>query len=143
MTVSVFQAEQGFINKWFFEQPEINLDQKDRDTFERCFLTSTELWVGLKDSSLVCIWGLAPPTLLSDQAYLWLYTTPSLTGNEFVFVRHSQRAVEKMLERYPTIVGHTTGDSAQTMRWLRWLGARFGDFNGRLIPFTIRKRAGG
>lgn len=142
MTVSVFQAEQEFISKWFFEQPEIELSEKDRDTFYRCFLTSTELWVGLKDNSLVCIWGLAPPTLLSNEAYLWLYTTSSLAGNEFLFVRHSQRAIERMLEKYPTIVGHTTGDNRQTMRWLRWLGASFGDNNGKLIPFIIRKRRG-
>lgn len=140
MTVSLIRADREIVQHWVFTQPELSLTQPEKEQFGRYFLTSTELWVGMKDSELVCVWGLAPASLLSNQAYLWLYTLPALKGNEFLFVRHSQRAVEQMLERYSMIVGHTTAETEQVVRWLRWLGAKFGEPEGKFIPFTITRR---
>lgn len=140
MTVRIVQVKPWQIAEWLFAQPEIEIGPEDQATFRRCFLTSTELWIGFKDQDLVCVWGLVPPTLLADYAYLWLYTTPHLAGNEFYFVRHSQRAVENMLERYPIIVGHAAVHTEQSLRWLKWLGAVFKEREGKLIPFNIRKK---
>lgn len=108
--------------------------------FFQCFRATTQYWMGIKDGEVVCIWGIVPPTLSSDNAYLWLYTTPALEGNEFVFVRHSQRAVEEILRTYPRIVGHATVGADRSIRWLRWLGAKFDEPVDSLIPFTIRTK---
>lgn len=145
MTVSIVRSDQTWITRWLYEQSNLELKRHEQEIFNRCFLTSTELWVGFNNDQLVCIWGLVPPTLLADYAYLWLYTTPMLEGNEFFFVRHSQRVMEDMLTRYPIIVGHTKGDVPGQLRWLSWLGARFGerDESNGLIPFQIRKRKRG
>jgi len=138
MTVRIEAVQQAELISALSYQP---LSDSDRAQFHKCFLNSTELWVGYKDNQLVCCWGLIPPYLLADQAYLWLYTTPALSGNEFPFVRHSQKAVAKMLEKYPTIVGHAAVDTPRSRAWLRWLGASFED--GPLVPFIIRKKANG
>lgn len=107
------------------------------------YFNQTQLyWIGLHDNEVVCLWGLINPCLASDQAYLWLYTTPGLAGNEFVFVRHSQRAVQEMLKHYPVIVGHATRGAKRSIRWLRWLGAVFAESENGLIPFTIRAKHG-
>lgn len=117
------------------------MPESDRQVFDRCLMLSSMLWVGKVDSILVCAWGLIAPTILSERAYLWLYTTEALVGHEFLFVRHSQRMVEEMLKQFPIIVGHTKANSPG-IRWLRWLGATFdGPVNG-LIPFAIRKKNG-
>lgn len=109
--------------------------------YAQCIVPATETWIGLHNNRFVCAWGLIPPTLCSDQAYLWLHTTPELVGNEFLFVRHSQIAVRKMLEEYPVIKGDAVGDE-RSIRWLRWLGAEFGESTERGIPFRIRKQNG-
>jgi hypothetical protein len=101
---------------------------------------SSSVWVGSMDGKVLGFWGLVPPSLLSDRAYLWLYTTPNLHEHVFTFVRHSQRIVEAMLREYPLIVGECLVGSDKSIRWLEWLGAEFGSPNGKLIPFQIKAK---
>lgn len=111
----------------------------DQETMHRAIMNSTRVWAGAVDDQLVAMWGLIPPTLLSDTAYLWLFTTDHLRDHVFIFIRHSQRAVKAMLAEYPTIVGHTKINNTRAIQWLRWLGAEFGDpINNDVRPFTIR-----
>lgn len=117
-----------------------NWTPEQRSFFKRCIFTAGKLWAGFVDGELVCFWGLVPPTLLSDQAYLWLYTTPALEGKEFYFIRQSQLAVEAMLQSYSLIVGHAVIDNSKAIRWLKWLGAKFGHPEGAVIPFTIARK---
>ena len=58
----------------------------------------------------------------------------------FTFVRQSQRIVAEILEDFPNIVGHCSLASPKSMRWLRWLGAEFGDPQGPVIPFIIKAK---
>src|SRR2546422_670823 len=55
----------------------------------------SDLWIGLIDEVPVCAWGLVPPSLISDRAYLWLYVTDAVEANKFIFIRWSQRSEER------------------------------------------------
>lgn len=113
----------------------------EQETMHRAIMNSSKLWLGMDDDKIIAMWGLIPPTLMSDVAYLWLFTTKHLEGHTFMFIRHSQRAVQEMLEEYPTIVGHCAIGSDRSIQWLRWLGAEFGDpINNMALPFTIRNK---
>ena len=111
-------------------------------TLWECMNQSRFCWIGRTDGEIVCVWGLIPPTLMSHRAYLWLLTTNALAGHEFIFIRHSQRAIEQMHKLYPIITGHVEAKAAQSMRWLRWLGATFDKGRGPLIPFQIVAKNG-
>lgn len=106
-------------------------------TLDACLGFATHLWVGRINDKVVCAWGLVPPTLLADEAYLWLYSTPAVADHKFLFVRYSQRVIEEMLKLYPTIVGVTAIGAGDSIRWLKWLGAKFGEPVGKYIPFRI------
>ena len=140
MTVAVEKIGRGEVMDLISQVEDGSLTENDKETFRRCVEQTTQVWIGLADGKLVCIWGLIPPTLLSDTAYLWLYTTEAIKGHEFLFVRHSQIAVKAMLKLYPTITGITKIGNEQTLRWLKWLGAEFGEPNGLILPFTIRNK---
>jgi len=103
---------------------------------------SEEVRYGMVDGKIACVWGLIPPTLLSNKAYLWLLTTDIVAEHKFLFVRHSQRYVEEALKQYPIIVGDCLIGNASAMRWLRWLGAEFGEPDGGRIPFMIKAKRG-
>lgn len=109
-----------------------------RAILNRSIYNSSNIWLGEEDGRVLCFWGLIPPTILSDIAYLWLYTAPELVEHKFLLVRHSQKAVKEMLKLYPTIVGHGQNGNDRSLAWLRWMGAEFGKPQGRLIPFEIR-----
>ena len=116
------------------------LPETEREIMYRSMCNSSRVWLGYHDNEIVCLWGLVPPTLLSDRAYLWLYTTDALDAHIFLLVRHSQRMVAQMLTEFPTIVGHCEVSATKSIRWLRWLGAEFGALEGRLVPFIIRAK---
>lgn len=118
-----------------------NRDSVDElNEIDRCLAITTQLYAGLLQEELICAWGLIPPTLMSDQAYLWLYTTPKVAEHTFLFVRKSQIAVQAMLEDFPRITGHTAVENRQAIRWLKWLGASFGEAEGGYMPFVIRAK---
>lgn len=102
--------------------------------------TSLHVQYGYIDEELACVWGLKPPTLLSDRAYLWLYVTDVVKEHTFIFIRQSQIAVEKMLEDYTELYGRAEASNSKAFPWLRWLGAKFGEPNGTTIPFVIRRK---
>lgn len=118
------------------------LSEYEERAFDACLTATTMTWSGCIDDKLICVWGLVPPTLLSDSAYLWLYHTENVKNHEFLFIRYSQRAVEEMLTLYPTIRGHVLADASKSIRWLKWLGAKLGEPDAKLIPFTIRSARG-
>ena len=101
---------------------------------------STHCWSGSVDGELACMWGLVPPTLLSDQAYLWLVVTDLVEAHRFTFVRHSQRVIDELLDLYPIIVGHCERGNEEAMRWIRWLGGTFGPWQKGFRPFQIRRK---
>lgn len=111
-----------------------------QDQINRHLTSTTHIEAGFIDGELVAVWGIIPPTMLSDQAYIWVYTTEHMTGHEFVLVRHSQRVVEKFLEQFSTIVGVTDRYARRSRRWLEWLGAVYGEAEGELVPFVIRRK---
>lgn len=110
-------------------------------TLDACLGFATHLWIGSVEEKLICAWGLVPPTLLADEAYLWLFSTPSVSEHKFVFVRYSQRVIEEMLKIYPKIVGVTAINAKDSIRWLKWLGAKFGEPQDAYLPFTIVARS--
>lgn len=110
--------------------------------FRKAIRNASNLWLGFIDGKLVCTWGLVPPSLLSNNAYLWLYTTGAIERHEFTFVRQSQIAVKEMLQRYPVIVGHALVGNDRGIRWLKWLGAEFQEGKGEAVVFVIRRKDG-
>lgn len=117
------------------------LSEINQETMRRHMHNSARVWVGYEDDKVLCFLGLIAPSLLSDRAYLWLYTTEHLHSHIFVFIRYSQRLVAEMLEHYPVIVGHTEVSNIKAIRWLRWLGATFGEPQAEgVYPFEIKAK---
>ena len=105
---------------------------------KECLWRSETVRYGLVDGRVACVWGLIPPTLLSDSAYLWLLTTDIVVEHKFLFVRNAQIYVEDMLKRYPILYGGV-GDP-RAVRWLKWLGAEIGHPIRGQVPFVIRRK---
>lgn len=119
----------------------------DRPDAQRTLTTAVQRSVsvqyGFVDDRLVCLWGLIPPTILSNSAYIWLLTTNIAAEHKFLLVRHSQRWIERALSVYPTLVGDIVLPNPPAYKWLQWLGAEFGNPEGKLLRFVIRRKPNG
>src|SRR5579872_77904 len=108
------------------------------ETLKECLHRSIEVRYGLIDGKIACVWGLIPPTILSEQAYLWLITTDIIAEHKFLFVRNAQRYVEEALKQYPELIGEVGPASA--VRWLKTRGADATPSVRLQSGFTIMKR---
>lgn len=111
-------------------------------TLRHCLTISEEVFFGEIDGAPACVWGLIPPTILSESAYLWLLCTDVVSDHTFVFVRKSQIVMEELRKRYPLIVGNCVASDTKAIRWLKWLGAEFQYHGGPTLAFTIRSNHG-
>jgi len=119
---------------------EAKWDERYGKALDFCLLMSTTIWGGFVEGKPICVYGIIPPTLMSYQAYMWLHVTDHLEKHEFVLVRHSQRVIEDVLKEYPVIVGHSVLGATKSIRWLKWLGAKFSHPQGDALPFRIERQ---
>jgi hypothetical protein len=82
------------------------------------------------NGNLLVVLGFIPPTILSDDAYLWMYSSPVVRQYPMVVGRWGYRVIEAAFHRYPRIVGHCNRNSAH---WLRRLGAEVTTGPGGLV----------
>jgi hypothetical protein len=124
-----------------FLREHLTLSPVAQVVMDRCIRSSLNVWVGLYEDEVHCVWGVIPPTILSDRAYLWLYTDEEkVSEHQFVFIRRSQIAVKRLLEEYKVLYGTTDATSKKTIRWLKWLGAEFIPSGDRALEFVIRRK---
>lgn len=112
----------------------------EKETFDHCAALSQTVYQGRINNEIACAWGLVPPTVMSNRAYIWLYTMPVADRHTFILVRYSQLMIQAILKDYEAVTGHCRVDDERAIRWMRWLGAEFGPFQGKIVPFTIRRK---
>jgi hypothetical protein len=106
-------------------------------TLKECMKLSSYAWIGKIDGEVACIYGVVAPTMLSEQAYLWLLTTDLVEDHKFLFVRHSQIVMTELLKLYPKIIGHVDLSARNSVKWLRLLGAKISKPRNGVVTFEI------
>src|SRR5215475_5872175 len=116
------------------------LSVADKKTMNDCAKSSAEMWIGMVDGVAACVWGVTLPSLLSDRAYLWLWTNDEIVkGHPFVFIRRAQIIIKQLLEEYEAVVGVCELEKNDGVRWLKLLGAKFMEPENGLLPFIIKR----
>lgn len=103
---------------------------------------SDKTYVGLVDGEIVCIWGVMRQSLVANRGYLWLLVTEKAEAHKFLIIRYSQRIIDQLLNRYSMLIGECTIGDYRARKWMRLLGATFGQSDGKLIPFQIERKHG-
>ena len=137
MIASVFTADRAEVKRLISSSPNDKMNDVEMKAMDACLLLSHEIWIGKVKGEIACVWGLCPPTLMSNQAYLWLYTNHLVEEHKFLFVRRSQRWMEEVLKDYKKIVGFCSPDNARAIRWIEWMGGKF-SYNETQAVFEIK-----
>lgn len=140
MNVGVERINPEF-RQLIFSKVSAKLSSEDANKFAICLGRTQIVFGGFYHDELKCIWGLITPTLLANEAYLWLHMLVEDLGEcKFVFVRHSQRVIEELLTDYSLITGHCEIGNDRAIEWMRFLGAKFMEPEDGLVQFIIRRR---
>lgn len=112
-----------------------------RKELEESIKFSAECWAAFtKDNEPIVIFG---RTMLPerDGALIWCVGTDRLQDYWFPFLRQSRHILQVWANEYGTLFNAVAEFNTQHLRWLSWLGARFGEerkMNGEIfLPFTI------
>lgn len=100
------------------------------------------MWVGRIDGEVACVFGVVPPTICSDTAYLWLWVTEAVKEHQFIFVRRSQVMLKELLKEYRALTGACKVGDDTAVRWIKWLGGRFAQPERGFVPFVIEAQHG-
>ena len=77
---------------------------------------------GLADGRIICMFGVAQFSLLSDLGVPWLLTASELPDHAGAFLRRSRAYVAEARLRYSLLLNYVDARNIMCVRWLRWLG---------------------
>lgn len=84
-------------------------------------------YTGLVDDVPVCMFGVAPRSVLTGEGIPWMLGTNGLEPAQVPFLRLCRPVVTAMQAAYPRLANVIDARNTVAMRWLRWLGFRFDD----------------
>ena len=96
-----------------------------KESLERSFSMSAEPFTGLVDGEVVCIFGVALQTPLSDAGSPWLLASDLVEDHAHTFLRVNRVYVREIKKRYPLLENYVDCRNAASIRWLKWLGFEF------------------
>lgn len=79
------------------------------------------------DGELICIFGLAPFSLLSDEASPWLLCAEGIERHARTVVTYANLYKPRMLAEFSFLANVVHASNRSAIRFLRWCGFSFGD----------------
>lgn len=83
---------------------------------------STEVWAGMVDTEVACIFGVGPLSLLGGEGCPWLLGADLVERHAFAFARRNRAMVARWLQTYRVLRNVVDARNARAIRWLGWLG---------------------
>lgn len=107
---------------------------------------ASHAWSWVHQGEVLAMGGVAPGQggMLGREGVVWLLGSTEIGRHPALFLRMSLVAIGRALAAYPVLHNVTDARHHASHRWLRWLGARFGDpvpfgpLGLPFIPFHIR-----
>jgi hypothetical protein len=109
----------------------------------RGLILSSEAWSGTVDGRPICLFGVAPRSLLSDVAAPWLLGTDEVALHAPAFLRRNRAVLARWRRQYRRLENLVWSENATAIRWLDWLGFELADpveINGvEWRPFAMER----
>ncbi len=99
-------------------------------------------YTGWIDSSIACIWGCIPGSMLDHNAFVWMVTTKVCDEHPFIIARYSRIMLDNLPEHFTRIGGLVDRKFKRSIRWLKWLGFDiYGPYaqDERYMAFRMRR----
>lgn len=111
-----------------------------QDALARSFENSTFRLTVERRGVPLAMFGLVPDALGGSSARVWFLGAKDLSKIKKSFMRLSRMVIGNFLSRYPALWNRFDVRYTKTGRWLKWLGAEFGQIEimgDEKVPFQI------
>lgn len=78
---------------------------------------------------IVCMFGANPTSMFGKRATIWLLGTDDMRSCGYLIARHGRVFVDRLLELWPYLDNYVYCKNLLSIRWLKIMGAKFGDFS--------------
>lgn len=95
---------------------------RPQEALERSLRMTPEPWSGFANGELVCMFGIAPLTLLGDVGLPWLLGSHNLPQYARRFLRLNRHYMACVKQDYRLLVNYVDARNSVAIRWLGWLG---------------------
>lgn len=85
-------------------------------------VVSTHAWTGLVNDEPVCMFGVAPRSVVTGRGAPWLIGSTGLERYVATFIRRCAPEVQKMRDSYNLLENFVDARNDLAIRWLMWLG---------------------
>jgi len=99
-----------------------DLGHEPLDALEQSVAFSRESYAGLVDGRVICLFGVAPKGVLSDEGFPWLLASDELRSVSRVFLRLNRAYMRKISRKYRWLHNYVSPRNTDAIRWLGWLG---------------------
>lgn len=94
----------------------------------------------------LCMYGLAPMTLLADTARAWIFSTSVIDRYPLTFARASLKAMGEVASQCDRLTNLVALDDEPVVKWARWLGCTlvlpYQEHGGRLFAQFVHAGRG-
>ena len=85
-------------------------------------MSSTESWTGIVDGQVICIFGVAPVSMLCGEGMPWMVGSTLIEKYARIFLKHDKSIVDKWLEMFPHLFNYVDERNIKAKVWLKRLG---------------------
>lgn len=86
---------------------------------------SVVAWTAENDDGIICMWGVAPVSILGGIGAVWLLGSDLVTKVKKRFLIETLKYVIEMRKSFPILINYVMVGNEVSQRWLRWAGATF------------------
>lgn len=83
---------------------------------------SVEAWTGTADGEVVCIFGVAPFSVLGGEGCPWLLGSDLVERHGMAFARRNRAMVRRWLGLFPVLRNWVDARHTVAVRWIGWMG---------------------
>lgn len=99
---------------------------------------STYSWAAEIDGEVVCLFGVAPRSILTGTGTPWMLGTGGVVRHGRKFLADCRECLDEAQSVYPTLVNYVDDRNTVSKRWLRWMGFKLDDpepYGVEKLPF--------
>lgn len=109
------------------------------ECLRRNLAASTEAWAMVKGETVLCLFGVAPLSVLEGLGEFWIVSTSHICGHRFAFARACRKFRPLLLERWSELRGVVEHSREDVVTWARWLGAEILPRDTRMSFFVLKR----